>query len=93
MEPVRPPTSLRRVLTVLGAAAALVAAAAAPAQAHGSGSSGSPSRIASGLDNPRQLAFGPGGTRLRRGGRHRWRRTVHPQARRATRCASARPAP
>ena len=62
MEPARPTTSVRRVMTVLAAAAALVAAAAAPAQAEGHGSSGSPRRVASGLDNPRQLAFGPGGT-------------------------------
>jgi hypothetical protein len=49
---------VRRVLLVLTAATALVGAAVTPAQAS---KPGPPQRVASGLDNPRQLSFGAAG--------------------------------
>lgn len=49
---------VRRVLLVLTAATALVGAAVTPAQAS---KPGGPHRVASGLDNPRQLSFGAAG--------------------------------
>ena len=45
----------RHALVTLTAAIALVGSAAAPAQAHGSHGAPGPQRVASGLDNPRQM--------------------------------------
>jgi hypothetical protein len=52
-----------RTLLTLAATVALVGAAVAPAQAHGGHGhpAPSPTRVASGLDNPRQLSFGTAG--------------------------------
>jgi hypothetical protein len=52
-----------RTLLTLAVTVALVGAAVAPAQAHGGHGhpAPSPTRVASGLDNPRQLSFGTAG--------------------------------